>query len=374
MHMKKILLIVSLFLPSLGWGQVSNPSIISVGSTPSSCGTLPLYVVANTNQLYGTNGSGGCSAIGGGGSGTVTSVSGLTPLFTVTTPTTTPTFVLSNAAQNSVFAGPGTGGAGAPSYQTAPTFSAANLTSFPTLPYLPSAGGTITGALTEVNPASSGTVTLLTIANTAGTWAGLNIQSNSNSLNFQGDNQFQAYSTFMGVAPSVFVGLGTFGPPIYVFGVGVSCSSGSPNSACVGGFFQAPSTTVLNLAAAINGTSPLTFNVIGHETTSVSMSSPVYLTPTTCTSTASPAVCGVNTAGIVQVAAAATSLVIDSSNFTANTGCWFTYDIGGITAPANISLLIPPYISARTAGTSITITLPVAPGTNPVNIRFGCEN
>lgn len=75
---------------------------------------------------------------GGGGSGTVTTFSAgtLAPLFTtsVATATTTPalSFALTNAAQNSIFAGPPTGGAGVPSYQTAPTFSAANLTSFPT--------------------------------------------------------------------------------------------------------------------------------------------------------------------------------------------------------------------------------------------------
>ena len=39
---------------------------------------------------------------------------------------------LTNAAQNSVFAGPASGGAGTPSFQTAPTISAANMTSFPT--------------------------------------------------------------------------------------------------------------------------------------------------------------------------------------------------------------------------------------------------
>lgn len=73
----------------------------------------------------------------GSGTGTVTTFSAgtLSPLFTtsVATATTTPalTFALTNAAQNSIFAGPPTGGAGAPSYQTAPTFSAANLTSIP---------------------------------------------------------------------------------------------------------------------------------------------------------------------------------------------------------------------------------------------------
>lgn len=99
-----------------------------------------------------------------------------------------------------------------------------------------------------------------------------------------------------------------------------------------------------------------------------------YATGSICTSTASPAVCGANVSGVVQVAAAATSLVIDSTAFTANTGCWFTYDVGGITAPTNMGSLLSPYISARTAGTSITITLPVAPATNLVKIQFGCMN
>lgn len=68
------------------------------------------------------------------GSGTVTSFSSgnLAPLFTtsVTNSTTTPaqTFTPSTAPQNSVLAGPATGGAGAYSFQIAPTFSAANLT------------------------------------------------------------------------------------------------------------------------------------------------------------------------------------------------------------------------------------------------------
>ena len=75
----------------------------------------------------------------GSSSGTVSSFSAgnLSPLFTTTvaTPTSTPalSFTLSNAAQNSVLAGPATGGAAPPSYQTAPTISAANMTSFPTL-------------------------------------------------------------------------------------------------------------------------------------------------------------------------------------------------------------------------------------------------
>jgi hypothetical protein len=75
-----------------------------------------------------------CEAITTGGTGTVTTFSAgnLSPLFTssVATATSTPalTFALSNAAQNSVFAGPASGGAGAPSFQTAPTIAVTNMT------------------------------------------------------------------------------------------------------------------------------------------------------------------------------------------------------------------------------------------------------
>jgi hypothetical protein len=75
---------------------------------------------------------------GGGGGGSVNSVSAgtLPPIFTtsVSSPTSNPVinFSLSVAAQNSIFGGPATGGTGAPSFQLAPTISAANMTSFPT--------------------------------------------------------------------------------------------------------------------------------------------------------------------------------------------------------------------------------------------------
>jgi len=52
-----------------------------------------------------------------GGTGTVTNVSGLTPLFTTSNPTTTPTFALSNAAANTVF-GNNTSGSAAPGFQS----------------------------------------------------------------------------------------------------------------------------------------------------------------------------------------------------------------------------------------------------------------
>lgn len=87
---------------------------------------------------------------GGGGSGTVTAFiygtnSTIAPLYTcsVATATTTPTLncTIANAAQNSVWAGPPTGGAGAPSYQTAPTFAVTNLTGIGAFSTTGTAGG-----------------------------------------------------------------------------------------------------------------------------------------------------------------------------------------------------------------------------------------
>ncbi len=112
---------------------------------------------SGTNWLQETSaGVPSWTAPGGGGTVTSFSAGGLSPLFTtsVATPTSTPalTFALSSAAQNSVFAGPATGGAGAPSFQTAPTISAANMTNFPTLNQnTTGTAATITGAVALAN-------------------------------------------------------------------------------------------------------------------------------------------------------------------------------------------------------------------------------
>jgi hypothetical protein len=94
-----------------------------------------------------------------------------------------------------------------------------------------------------------------------------------------------------------------------------------------------------------------------------------------CSSTASPAVCGSAAAGTAQVAAAAVTLTINTTAITANSeiGC-LTYKTVGITAPTNMSSLQKPYVSAVTAGTSFTLTFPVAPATNAVNIGYCLVN
>jgi hypothetical protein len=82
-----------------------------------------------TSDCSSSSGSGTVTSVTFTGDGTVLSS---TPTAAVTTSGTV-SASLANAAQNSVLAGPASGGTGAPSYQTAPTISAANMTNFPTL-------------------------------------------------------------------------------------------------------------------------------------------------------------------------------------------------------------------------------------------------
>lgn len=123
-----------------GDGSASGPgsaafTLASV-TTAATCGDAT-HVAVVTFDAKGRTTACASTAITVGGVGTVTSVAQTVPssfLSVAGSPITgagTLAITLVNAAQNSIWAGPPTGGAGAPSYQTAPTFSAANLTSIP---------------------------------------------------------------------------------------------------------------------------------------------------------------------------------------------------------------------------------------------------
>lgn len=105
----------------LGKNELRNARFHNLASDPSSPIEGIHYWHTGNKKLRIYNGSGWDEL--GTGSGTVTSFSAgdLSPLFTTSeaTVTTTPalTFTLTNAAQNAVFAGPASGGTGAPAYR-----------------------------------------------------------------------------------------------------------------------------------------------------------------------------------------------------------------------------------------------------------------
>lgn len=138
---------------------------------------------------------------------------------------------------------------------------------------------------------------------------------------------------------------------------------------------NAQSTFTGNLAdLQLNGSSKFSLTYQGNANLAGFIKPALYQTLTNCVNTASPAVCAAAPAGLVQIAAAATTLQINTTAVTANSRFSFTYRTDGITAPTNVASLVQPYVSALTAGSSFTITLPVAPLTNPVNLDFTIEN
>ena len=90
--------------------------VACIAQPSQRCPVCPPSLTGVTNGWVLTDSSGHAvwKAVSSSG-GSVTSVSGLNPLFTTSNPTTTPTFVLSNASAHTFF-GDSTGSAGSPSY------------------------------------------------------------------------------------------------------------------------------------------------------------------------------------------------------------------------------------------------------------------
>lgn len=104
----------------------------------------------------------------------------------------------------------------------------------------------------------------------------------------------------------------------------------------------------------------------------------LYGSATNCSSTGGT--CAAAPAGSISIAAAATTVTVATTAITANSQIILTRDnsLGtklSVTCNTQSSLVLgTPYVSARTAGTSFTITLDVAPTTNPMCISYSIVN
>jgi hypothetical protein len=403
--------IVAVFLlfPVAALGQPSNPMIIPVQTAPANCpGALPLYIISPGNSgagnIYGntstTTGTTCSLLVNGSGTGTVTSVCGDgTVLSSGTCVTSSGNLGLANAAQNSVLAGPASGGAAAPTYQSAPTFSAANLTNFPAAPSVANAltlNNSNSGATSGSTYNGSAAVTLSANTLGAGSLANANLWSGSNNFSagvqqtgtggyniFIPSNSAIIHSTsaslLFGGAAGVGVRGGTQGVTSSVLTIGDSYAGGwevgaSPlttaasgthawlvNLAVTGvGAETAGGATVTNSATAYFAANSDTLATTKYQGI---FSAGGYAT-TDCASAASPAVCGAAPGGSVVIPTGTTSetLTVNTTAVTANSRIFFYPDdsLGtklGVTCNSTLATLVGgSAITARTAGTSFTIT------------------
>jgi hypothetical protein len=99
-------------------------------------------------------------------------------------------------------------------------------------------------------------------------------------------------------------------------------------------------------------------------------------TTTNCADSAGAAACGSAAAGAFVVDAAASTVVVSTTAVTANSEIFVQYDSSlgtrlGITCNTTVAL---PAVTARTAGASFTVTVPVGPITNPACYTYHVVN
>lgn len=133
-------------------------------------------------------------------------------------------------------------------------------------------------------------------------------------------------------------------------------------------------TTNASLFFTPNGTGKAVVGAAGVQ-------APAYFSTTNCSSSASPAVCGSAAAGSVAVPTGTNpTLVVNTTAVTANSQIFVQSDdtLGtklGITCNSTIaSLAVEPVISARTGGTSFTITINGVISTNAVCLSYFIVN
>jgi hypothetical protein len=124
----------------------------------------------------------------------------------------------------------------------------------------------------------------------------------------------------------------------------------------------------LSVSWTLYGASGITAKAGGVNAIGGTVAASRWLTDTPCVSTASPAVCGTVAAGSSVVAAAATIEVVNTTAPTANSQILITPDssLGARLSVTCNTTVNPMSISARTAGTSFTAAVTVAPAVNPL--------
>ena len=117
-----------------------------------------------------------------------------------------------------------------------------------------------------------------------------------------------------------------------------------------------------------------TFTIL---TATGALTAETFNSETNCSSSASPAVCVDAAAGSVVIAAAATSVVVNTTKVTANSQILITEDSSlgtKLSVTCNTTIGRNATITARSAATSFTINVDVAPVTNPMCLSYWIVN
>lgn len=109
------------------------------------------------------------------------------------------------------------------------------------------------------------------------------------------------------------------------------------------------------------------------------LTSTLYATTTNCASSASPAVCGSAASGAFTIAAATTSIVVNTTAVTANSEIEIQPDSSlgtrlSVTCNTSLATLVGPVVTARTPGTSFTVTITGTLITNPACYTYSVIN
>ena len=126
---------------------------------------------------------------------------------------------------------------------------------------------------------------------------------------------------------------------------------------------------------SFNGTA--TNSLLGSNITLISAGQLMQINSTSnCSQAVNPAVCASDVSGSVGIPAGTTSVVVDTTAVTANSQILVTFDssLGSKLGVTCNTTFVAPFISARTAGTSFTISVTAAPSTNPACFSYTILN
>lgn len=115
------------------------------------------------------------------------------------------------------------------------------------------------------------------------------------------------------------------------------------------------------------------------KTFSAGIVSSTYATSTNCASSASPAVCGSAAAGAFTIVAATTAITVNTTAVTANSEIGIQPDSSlgtrlGVTCNTTLASIIGPVVTARSVGTSFTVTITGTLVTNPACYSYTVTN